>query len=66
MLESCKICYFCVSHGDGLFGCHRHAPKPGDGMAIWPLINPDRHWCGEFAPEDDGTDDPQELEGKFK
>jgi len=42
--------------------CRRYAPRPSPEAPIpvlyWPEVDPDRDWCGEFAPPHQGGPAP--------
>jgi len=57
----CKNCWYCRERSYPYY-CRKSAPTPhttkeyeyqgtkygGDVLAVWPLVCPDRDWCGDF------------------
>lgn len=52
MSEIERMCANCIFRRTATMECHKHAPKVNyvTGKALWPMIDDDENFCGEFEP----------------
>lgn len=51
--ETCGTCRFYWPIGTITHVCRRHPPTPAgpNNYGVFPVINTDEDWCGEYEPE---------------